>query len=106
MKNPAERADDAAATIRAVSVTQDELIAEMRDGGRISAPLTRYPRLLYGTPRERGNWRLIAGGHGVHWPDLDEDLSATHLVLGQPSGENKQSLDRWIERQVEELLSE
>lgn len=97
MRNPAEGVGSAAATIRSVSVTEDELIVELRDGRRISAPFTRYPRLLNATPRERANWRLIAGGHGVHWPALDEDVSARNILLGEPSGESQQSLRRWID---------
>lgn len=82
-------------------MTDDELIAEMGDGRRITAPLTRYPRLLYGTPRERGNWRLIAGGHGVHWPDLDEDLSGQNILFGEPSGESERSFAQWMECRAE-----
>lgn len=100
MRNPAEGVGSAAKTIRCISVTEDELTVEMRDGRRISAPLTRYARLLHGTPEERDNWRLIASGHGVHWPDLDEDISARNILLGEPAGESQQSLRRWIDRRA------
>jgi hypothetical protein len=63
----------------------------------MSAPLAWYPRLLHGTPEERGNWRLIGSGEGVHWPDLDEDLSMEGLISGRPSGESQASLKRWLE---------
>jgi hypothetical protein len=63
----------------------------------MSAPVVWYPRLLNGTPGERNNWRLIADGEGIHWPDLDEDLSVDSLIVGRPSGESQESLKRWLE---------
>ncbi|HMB54502.1 MAG TPA: DUF2442 domain-containing protein [Thermoanaerobaculia bacterium] len=51
----------------------------------------------HATEQERSHWRLIGDGEGVHWPDLDEDVSAENLILGQPSGESQQSLRRWME---------
>jgi hypothetical protein len=60
-------------------------------------PLARYPLLLHGSTAERGHWRLIGAGEGIHWPDLDEDVSVENLVLGQPSGESQRSLERWLE---------
>jgi hypothetical protein len=60
-------------------------------------PLAWYPRLLHGTLEERDNWRLIGSGEGVHWPDLDEDLSIDSLISGRPSGESQASLKRWLE---------
>jgi hypothetical protein len=80
-----------------VAVTEDSLGVEFIDGRSISAPLVRYPRLLNGTPRERNNWRLIAGGEGIHWPDLDEDLSVEGIILGRASGESQSSLKGWLE---------
>jgi hypothetical protein len=53
--------------------------------------------LLNGTPGERNGWRLIADGEGIHWPDLDEDLSVDSLIVGRPSGESQESLKRWLE---------
>jgi len=79
-----------------VSVTKDSVVVDLRDGRTVSAPLAWYPRLLHGTPEERGNWRLIGSGEGVHWPDLDEDLSIESLVSGRPSGESQASLKRWL----------
>jgi hypothetical protein len=81
-----------------VAVTEDTLVADLIDGRSISAPLVWYPRLLNGTAGERNNWRLIADGEGIHWPDLDEDLSVNSLIAGRPSGESPQSLKRWLER--------
>jgi len=80
-----------------VSVTDDILTVDLADGRTLSAPLTWYPRLLHGTPEERRNWRLIRGGVGIHWPDLDEDISIEGLLLGRRSGENQSSLQRWLQ---------
>jgi hypothetical protein len=79
-----------------VEVTDDTLTAELSDGRTISVPLAWYPRLVNGTPQERSRWRLIGTGEGIHWPDLDEDISVENLLLGQPSGESQQSLQRWL----------
>ena len=80
-----------------VTVTDDTLTAELADGRTISVPLAWYPRLVHATQQERDNWRLIGGGRGIHWPDLDEDLSVEGLVIGQPSGEGQRSFKRWLE---------
>lgn len=58
-----------------VKVTRDAVIVDLADGRTVMAPLAWYPRLLHGTPRERNRWRLIGGGEGIHWPNLDEDVS-------------------------------
>ncbi len=80
-----------------VTVTEDSVVVDLRDGRTVSAPLAWYPRLLHGTPEERDNWRLIGSGEGIHWPDLDEDLSIESLISGRPSGESQASLKRWLE---------
>lgn len=91
------KAEPRVAAVKSVSVTQDDLVAELEDGRTISVPLAWFPRLLDGTPEERDNWRLIGQGEGIHWPNLDEDISAANLVFGQPSGESQGSLERWLE---------
>jgi hypothetical protein len=80
-----------------VTVTEDALAVDLADGRTIVAPLVWYPRLLQGTPKERNNWRLIGGGEGIHWPDLDEDISVENILTGKPSGESQRSLKRWLE---------
>ena len=80
-----------------VEVTEDSLIVDLSDGRTVSAPLAWYPRLAHGTPAERANWRLIAHGEGIHWPDLDEDISIESILAGFPSGESQSSLQRWLE---------
>ncbi len=83
--------------VQSVAVGEDTLEVDLSDGRSILAPLAWYPRLLNGTPSERRNWRLIGGGEGVHWPDLDEDISVENLLTGKPSGESQQSFLRWLE---------
>ena len=81
-----------------VTITEDTLNLDLVDGRTISVPLAWYPRLLYSSSEERRNWRLIGRGEGVHWPDLDEDLSVEHVLLGKPSGESQPSFKRWLEK--------
>ena len=86
-----------------IVISEDTLTAELSDGRTISIPLAWYPRLAHGTIAERNNWRMIGLGQGVHWPDLDEDISVESLLAGRPSGESQMSLKRWIEyRQARE----
>lgn len=79
-----------------VTVTEDTLQVELSDGRTISAPLAWYPRLLHATKEERGNWRLIGKGRGIHWNDLDEDISVEGLLAGRPSGESQRSFKKWL----------
>ena len=81
----------------AVRVTDDTLDVALSDGRSIAVPLTWYPRLLHGTPEERANWRLIGRGDGIHWEDLDEDISVEGLLAGRHSGESQESLRKWLE---------
>jgi hypothetical protein len=97
------------ATLQHVTVTEDSLMVDLVDGRTIFVPLAWYPRLLHGQPEERNNWRLIGQGEGIHWPDLDEDISAENILFGQPSGESQRSLSRWLQtrsvlRQASSLL--
>ena len=72
---------------RVLDVRCDEhsLIVDLMDGRTISAPLAWYPRLLHASPEARGNWQTCAGGYGIHWPDIDEDLSTEGLLRGAPA---------------------
>jgi hypothetical protein len=79
-----------------VKVTESELAVELGDGRRVCVPLAWYPRLQHRSARERRNWRLIGKGTGIHWPDLDEDISVAGLIAGRPSGESQASLRRWL----------
>ena len=80
-----------------VSIEADALVVELDDGRTLAVPLSWYPRLLHANPAEQGNWRLIGGGTGIHWPDLEEDVSVRGLLAGKPSGERPASLKRWLQ---------
>ena|SRR5688500_4452639 len=83
--------------VQSVSVTRDSIVVDLIDGRTVSAPLAWYPRLSHGSEAERSNWRLIGKGEGIHWPDLDEDISVGNLLAGHPSGESQTSLSRWLQ---------
>ena len=89
--------DHQAALAANVSATDDSLTVELTDGRMISVPLAWYPRLSHGTPAERNNWRLIGAGRGIHWPDLDEDISVEGLLAGKASGESQTSFKKWLD---------
>jgi hypothetical protein len=86
------------ARVANVSLTEEILSFLLSDGRTVSAPLSWYRRLNHGTAAERANWRLIARGIGVHWPDLDEDISVENLLRGQPSCESQKSLQQWLDQ--------
>ena len=79
-----------------VKITEDSLTVELSDGRSVSAPLAWFPRLLHANTKERKHWRLIGNGHGIHWEDLDEDISVESLLAGQSSGESQASFKRWL----------
>jgi hypothetical protein len=83
-----------------VAITADTLTVDLDDGRTISVPLTWYPRLWYGTLEERRNWRFIGDGVGIHWPELDEDISIAGLLRGSRSAESQKSLKRWLEERA------
>jgi hypothetical protein len=85
------------ATAQHVVITEDMLVVDLADGRTTSVPLTWYPRLLHASSKERSNWRLIGNGEGIHWPDLDEDVSVGNILLGKPSQESQSSFKRWLE---------
>jgi len=72
----------------------------LSDGRTITVPLVWYPRLLHVTENERSNWRFIGRGEGIHWNDLDEDISVEGLLTGRHSGESQPSLKRWLENRA------
>ncbi len=81
------RADE---RVAGVKFTRDTLSVALRDGRTISVPLVWYPRLLNATPAQRKNWRVAGGGYGIHWPDIDEDLSTEGLLRGAPAPRSAQ----------------
>lgn len=80
-----------------VSISDDALTVDLDDGRTITVPVAWYPRLLHATPVERAHWRLIGKGQGIHWPDLDEDISIENLLIGRPSNESQASLKKWLD---------
>ena len=79
-----------------VTATQNTLTVDLSDGRSISVPLAWFPRLLHASPAERKNWRLIGKGQGLHWADLDEDISVEGVLAGKPSGESQSSFRKWL----------
>ena len=68
-----------------VRFSEDSIHVELEDGRVISAPLAFYPRLLTASPDQLDNWQISAAGFGIHWPDLDDDLSTEGLLQGAPA---------------------
>jgi hypothetical protein len=83
-----------------IKITDDTLRVDLSDGRTISVPLAWYPRLQHATSEERNHWRFIGKGHGIHWPDLDEDISVESLLAGKPSGESQTSFKKWLSRRA------
>ncbi|MDY7037190.1 MAG: DUF2442 domain-containing protein [Thermodesulfobacteriota bacterium] len=75
---PGERVKD-------IHLTEDALSVDLADGRTITVPLAWYPRLLHATKDQRNNWEICGGGFGIHWPDVDEDLSTEGLLRGSPA---------------------
>lgn len=71
--------------VRDVRVTDDALSVDLFDGRTITVPLAWYPRLLHATSEQRANWRIAGAGYGIHWSDVDEDLSTQGLLQGTPA---------------------
>ena len=83
MSTSAKREEPTALADRVFFAAEEKLGVVLTDGREVCAPLSWFPRLAKATPKQRGNWRLVGGGVGIHWPDLDEDLSVAGL-LGVP----------------------
>jgi uncharacterized protein DUF2442 len=86
--------------VETVAVTEDTLSVNLSDGRTIAVPLAWFPRLVHASQKERNNWRLIAKGHGIHWEDIDEDVSVEGLFAGRPSGESQASFKKWLNSRV------
>ena len=71
--------------VKGVHLTEDNLQVDLLDGRTILVPLAWYPKLLHATKDQRNNWELCGGGYGIHWPDIDEDLSTEGLLRGAPA---------------------
>jgi hypothetical protein len=77
--------------VTGVKFTKDTLSVALRDGRTITVPLAWYPRLFNATVAQRKNWRIAGGGYGIHWPDIDEDLSTEGLLRCAPAPPPRQS---------------
>jgi|SRR3989339_679652 len=86
-----------------VSTTDDTLTVDLSDGRTISVPLGWYPRLEHADLAERTNWRLIGKGQGIHWEDIDEDISVESLLAGKSSGESQKSFKKWLHGRQDRL---
>jgi hypothetical protein len=86
-----------------VRITGDTLTVDLSDGRTIAVPLEWFPRLVNATREERSNWRLIGGGYGIHWEDIDEDISVEGLLAGKPSGETQESFKKWLNQRQPRL---
>jgi hypothetical protein len=80
-----------------VRFTDESMVVSLDDGRTLSVPLAWFPRLLHGSKHERERFELIGGGEGIHWPNLDEDISVEGLLAGRRSAESDASLARWLE---------
>ena len=76
--------------IKDIEVTDDSVIAHLMDGRTISVPLVWSWRLMEATSKQRKNYEIMGDGHGVHWPDIDEDISADGMMYGTPAPRPKQ----------------
>ena len=72
-------------SVKNVHFTEDSLSVDLMDGRTITVPIAWYPRLLHATPEQRKKWEICGGGYGIHWPDIDEDLSTEGLLRGAPA---------------------
>ena len=81
-----------------VVFAEDSFVVYLSDGRNISVPIIWYPRLLNGNKQELANYELLGDGEGIHWPDLDEDISVEGILAGRCSGESQKSLDKWLKR--------
>jgi len=82
----------------AVSVSDDTLSVDLTDGRSISVPIEWFPRLVHATAEEKRKWRLIGHGQGIHWEDIDEDISIDGLLAGKSSGESQASFKKWLDQ--------
>lgn len=88
--------DTSIPTAEHVTVTNDTLTVDLRDGRTISVPLGWFPRLANSTRKERNEWRLVGKGQGIHSPLIDEDVGVEGLLAGRPSGEGQESFKKWM----------
>ena len=89
-----------------VIFTEDSFVVYLNDGRSISVPIIWYPRLLNGNKQERENYELIGDGEGIHWPEVDEDISVEGILAGRRSGESQNSLDKWLKERIQKIKTQ
>lgn len=77
--------------VKDVHFTEDAISVDLVDGRTITVPLAWYPRLLHASPEQRANWQPAGGGYGIHWPEIDEDLTTEGLLRGAPAPKSRKS---------------
>jgi hypothetical protein len=82
--------------VKKITFTKDTMAADLSDGRAIPVSIAWFPRLLHATKAERESWRLIGNGHGMHWNNIDEDISVEGLLAGRPSGESLKSFKKMV----------
>jgi len=87
---------EAAPSAEKVAIRGGKLIVDLADGRTLIVPLEWYPRLFYGSRKERQNWQILADGDTIEWPDLDEHIGIDGLLAGRRSGESRRSLQLWL----------
>jgi len=92
-------------SVKDVHFTEDTLSVDLNDGRTITVPLAWYPRLLYAKPDQRRNWQVSGGGFGIHWPDIDEDLSTEGLLRGAPAPRKTMSHNLIFVPPIRDLIS-
>jgi hypothetical protein len=80
--------------VKDVHVSEDTLSVDLIDGRTITVPLVWYPRLLHATTEQRANWQICGGGYGIHWSEVDEDLSTEGLLRGAPAPRRSMSVSK------------
>ncbi len=80
--------------VKEVHFTDDSISVDLMDGRTISAPLIWYPRLAHASAQELANWQVCGGGYGIHWPDIDEDISTEGLLRGAPAPQPQKITER------------
>jgi len=81
---------------RHVVIDEDTITVDLEDGRTVSAPIVWFPRLAHASEEERNNWRFIGDGEGIHWVDIDEDISIENLLFRKASGESQRSFKKWL----------
>jgi hypothetical protein len=76
------RADE---RVKDVRFTEETISVDLMDGRTITVPLVWYPRLLHATPEQRSQWKVSGGGYGIHWEEIDQDLSTEGMLRGAPA---------------------